>query len=123
MKSKLIVKNNHYETNINNLVKSTNHCESIKKNKISSVFYKKASKDKFDKNLYSNKINKKSNLSNNKNTMNKGISNNKKQIINENKKYKNKKIIKISNYNHFLHKSYSKSNFLCKTNLIYSYKK
>ena len=123
LKSNLIVKNNHYETNINNLVKSTNHCESIKKNKISSVFYKKASKDKFDKNLYSNKINKKSNLSNNKNTMNKGISNNKKQLINENKKYKNKKIIKISNYNHFLHKSYSKSNFLCKTNLIYSYKK
>ena len=124
-KNKIIVKNNNLNKNIKcDLLKSINQCESIKKNKISSLFDKKGNHYKNDNNLYRNNINKKTNLSKNKNSMMKVCSNNKKQCINQNNKnYENKKIIKISNYNNFLHKSYSKSNLFCKTNLIYNYKK
>ena len=124
-KNKIILNNNNHDKNIKcNLLKNTNHYESIKKNEITSVFYRKTKNNNNYKNLYSNNINKKSNLWKNKISMDEGNSKNNKQSKNENKNYyKNKKIINISNYNKFFDKSYSKSNLFCKTNIIYSYKK
>ena len=98
---------------------NTKNFKSIQKREISPKLYKNYN-NKQKRNLYKN-INNKSNILKNKNKIYaiKHLNNNK--FINKyNNIYNNLKNNK--NNNNFFHKSYSKNNFICKTNIINYYK-